>query len=484
MATTGNINPWAAGAVVLDTRPFAAFYERQMVRQQAKQDALDNYFRDLNKNVTSAGMRSQDVPGLLQKQKDWQDYYQQNKAAIGNPKMDNGQAYNEYMARYQDQLGLVNQSKDEHKKKDELNKLRFNKDFSYVFEDPNIVKDIASDDLPIGDPNRKRLDIASLTIPPKPLDVKELDAYNKYLTGGIPHDKIPGETEYMKGFKTRTPIIAQYSPENQIAIGQHAMNAYDTDRRWRYEADKTFKNLIGDPEMYKQFNTVYKKLYGNDIDSPREAWAAKGILDNNMKATEYKDGTDEWGRDNAMRQLRQADAKELIRYKNQIDPNDTDMNNVWYESYFNKLMDNAKTSGVRHHLYKGDGKSLLYYKEIKPDPYLMKSLMRGKSEPDRVGVTDSGEIIPIFFKYKSEKEGGGVETLNGKPVIDDDYSKPMSVDQALVNLGYRGSTKKQLREDQHKIQAGKLKDTSPGKPKTVVQNGHTYTLNESTGQYE
>ena len=64
-------NPWSAGAVVFDQRPFLAFYERQAARQQAKEDALDNYFRDLGKNVTSAGMRSQDVPVLLQKNKEW-----------------------------------------------------------------------------------------------------------------------------------------------------------------------------------------------------------------------------------------------------------------------------------------------------------------------------------------------------------------------------------------------------------------------------
>ena len=185
------------------------------------------------------------------------------------------------------------------------------------------MKEIELDDLPINDPNRKRLDIASLAIPPKPLDVKEMDAYNKYLTGGVPHDKIPGQVENLGGFKTRTPIITQYSPENQRVIGQHAMNAYDTDRRWRYEADKTFKQLMADPEMYKQYNTVYKSLYGNDIDSPREAWAAKGVLDNNMKATEFKEGTDEWGKMVAMQRIRQADAKELVRFKKQIDPDDT-----------------------------------------------------------------------------------------------------------------------------------------------------------------
>lgn len=439
------VNPWAAGAVVFDTRPYAAFYERQMLRKQAKEDTLDNYFRDLNKNVTSAGMRSQDVPGLLQKQKDWQDFYQQNKAAIINPKADNGRAYSEYMSRYQDQLGLVNQSKDEHKKKDELNKLRFNKDFSYVFDDPNIINDIAADDLPIGDPNRKRLDIASMAIPPKPIDVKEWDAYNKYLTGGVPHDKIPGATENLGKFKTRTPIVTQFNPENQMVIGQHAANAYDTDKRWRYEATKTFNELMHDPEVYKRYNSVYKGLYGNDIDSPKEAWMAKGILDNNMKATEYKDGEDKLGRDLFMQGIRQANAKELIKYKKDIDPSDTDLNNTWIESYLQKGIDEAKADkGNLRKVYTPNTSKLAH--ELKGDVVLSKALTRGKSEPDKIYVTEDGKVWPIFYKYRNDKDGNAqvVKNEKGDPVVDEDYSQPMSMEQTKLALGYKGQTKKEL----------------------------------------
>lgn len=462
------VNPWAAGAVVFDTRPYAAFYERQMLRQQAKQDALDNYFRDLNKNITTAGMRSQDVPGLLKKQQEWQQIGMQKKAALLNPKLDNGQTLTEYQTKYNDMLAHINESKEAYKNKEQLGKLKFNKDFSYVFDDPNITKEIEQDDLPVGDPNRKRLDIASLTIPPKPLDVKEMDAYNKYLTGGVPHDKIPGQIENMGGFKTRTPIITQYSPENQRIIGQHAMNAYDTDRRWRYEADKTFKQLMVDPEMYKQFNTVYKSLYGNDIDSPKEAWAAKGILDNNMKATEFKEGTDDWGRMVAMQKIRQADAEKLVRLRKELDPNDAEMNNVWYETYLGNVINTAKQKGQLRHIYTSDGGSLGYYNMVQPDQFLMKAFSRRGNEPDKLGVTQSGEIIPIFYKYDDKKNQ--IKDKAGNPVIDLDDSQPMSYNQALVNLGYRGATKKQLGQDMQQVQKG-----APSKQKSFTYDGKSYT---------
>lgn len=456
MATSYSSNPWAAGAVVFNQQPWEAFYERQAAKKQAKEDALNTYFKDLNKNITSAGMRSQDVPQLLQKNQEWQNQYAQNKAAILNPKLDNGKAYTDYMRLYQDQQGVINESKDAHKSMDEIGKMKLNPQMSYVFEDPHFMDQIKSHELPIGDPARQGINLATISLPPQPVTTKDLEGYQKYLTGGVPFDKIPGQPQDIGSFKTKTPIYQQYSPENQMVIGQHAMNAYDTDQKWRREAVKYFDDLKHNPEEYKKVNATYKRLYGNDIDDPREAWAAKGILDNNMKATEFKEGVDTYGRELALMGMRQKNAKELIDYKKKIDPNDTEMNNIWYKSYLDNAINDAKSTGERRHMFTVGGKSLDYYNVIKPDPFLMKSFARGGKEPDRIGITESGEIIPIFFQY--DKDGNiKKDENNKKPLLDNEYSNPMSYEQALLNLGYKGSTKKQLHEDQSKIQSGATK---------------------------
>lgn len=162
-------------------------------------------------------------------------------------------------------------------------------------------------------------------------------------------------------------------------------------------------------------------------------------------------------KDRRMEGLRHMNAKDLIDYKKKIDPNDTELNNAWYQSYLDNLIGDAKKGGERHHIFDTkSGESFTYYNMIKPDPFVMKSFQRGKSEPDRLGITESGEIIPIFFKYN--KDGSQVKTDKGTPVIDEDYTQPMTYDQALVNIGYRGTTKKQLGKDLNKIN----KSTSTG----------------------
>lgn len=453
MAIDYSINPYSAGAVVFDQRPSLQFAQNQIARQQAKETALDNYFRDLNKNVTPAGMRSQDVPSLLEKQKEWQQFYQTNKSAITNPKLDNGKAYSEYFARYQDQLGHIQGSKEAMKATDQVGKMRMNPQLSYVFDDPKIIDQIQSHEKPINDPSREGINLATMSVPPKPWGIKEHDQYNQYLTRNIPFTDTIGKTENLPGFKTRTEIIKDYGREGKKTIGQRSMDMYDADRDIRIKAKHLEDELANDPTRLEQLNNVFKGVYGRDMDGAKEALAAQDIINQDLKSRSYKEGTDEWGRDNAMRQLRQADAKELIKFKKQIDPNDTEMNNVWYQTYLDDVMNTAKTSGERHHVYTTKGKSVTYYNMIKPDPFLMKAFQRGKSEPDRLGVTEGGEIIPIFFKYDKD---GNVEKTNGKtgaPVIDTEYSQPLSYNQALVNLGYRGSTKKQLKEDQQKIQS-------------------------------
>lgn len=440
------VNPWAAGAVIFNTQPYAAFYERQMLRKQAKEDALDNYFKDLGKNVTSAGMRSQDVPVLLQKNKDWQQLYQQKRAEILDPKLDNGQAYSEYMRGLQDQLALTNESKGEAKKDNDLAKLRFNPEAKHIFDDPHFIAEKELDNLPIGDPRRKRFDLLTAALPLAPITAKDLKAHHDYLTGGVLFDEVPGKTENIGGFKTRTPVYTQYGINSQLQIGRHAMDEYDTDKRWRMEAVKAFKELETDPQLHAQYDQVHQQLYGSPVDTPREAWAIKGIMDNNMKAVKYETGDDKVGYARFMNDLQTASAEKLIRLKKEIDPNDTEMNNTWVENYLNKVMSKARADKkglhyiYNHKLYNGK------VWEIPQDNVIEKAFTRGSGKDmrsaDKVYATEDGRIFPVFYQYG--EDGKVKRNKAGGALVDEDYGGPLSLDQGKLALGYRGQTKKEL----------------------------------------
>jgi len=479
-------NPWAAGAVVLDQRPFEAFYERQMARQQAKSDALDNYFKDLNKNITTTGMRSQDVPQLLQKNKDWQAHAIQNKAAIANPKLDNGAALREYMAGYQEQMALTNESKNAQKNKEELGKMKFNKDFSYVFDDPNVMHDIESDDLPIGDPRRRPLDMTSLTLPPKQIGTKEKDELSKYIVGEVKPDKIRGIPVSIGNFQTQTPITHQYSDANKQVFGQRASDVYDTDKSWRVYANQIFKDAMHDPIKYNQLNTIYKKHYGNDIDNPKEAFMAQIIADHDIKSIEYEKGEDKWGLEQARAKLAhgyrmtEQEARQALKDKSAGDQN-TIINNL-YEG----LKEDAKKDVRKYE--PATGKPYNQY-EMKASG-AVKNMFSVKNSsghtiyPDAVRFSeDFSTVTPIFFEhYKDEKTGKELPDIvkgkDGRAKVISDLSQPMREPE------FKQRWMKEIMGTQAYGKQLSKGTPAQNKPKTVIQNGHIYHLNETTGEYE
>lgn len=285
------------------------------------------------------------------------------------------------------------------------------------------------------------------------------------------------------GLQYKTPVFEYANKPSQVKdylLGAMALRqagrdaAYQWDHIPEKEIEETIKAYQSIPKDYweKIGEKEPQNLMPKNPDNKAENYASLLAMKDAISRAPIE-GKPEFRRDEAammkakeardlrMEAFRHANAKDLIDYKKKIDPNDTELNNVWYESYLDKVMSDAKQHGERHHVFNPrTGESQLYYNMIKPDPYLLKSFSIGNATPDRIGVTESGELIPIFIKY--DDKGNMIKTKSGSPALDENYTQPMSREQALINLGYRGSTKKQLREDQQKIQSGK-KQNAPAK---------------------
>lgn len=289
-------------------------------------------------------------------------------------------------------------------------------------------------------------------------------------------NKVIGKEEALdkQGIQFRSPVFEYGTPPAQVFDGLVSSITHEKERA----AAKRWKELT--PEVVQKIEQDYKAIPlskweqmgvtgpqdiqlrgGSDAEKYMRMLAMQNAVNTNPRLVNYENRTSEkakmdlqFDRQKQMEAIEHSDAKALAEFKKKIDPNDTELNNVWYQSYLDNIISNAKGGGERHHIYNpSNGKSELYYNMVKPDPFLLKSMSIGNATPDRVGVTESGELIPIFLKYDSK--GNVIKTKGGVPVLDENYSQPMSYDQALVNLGYRGSTKKQLKEDQGKIRSSK-----------------------------
>lgn len=245
--------------------------------------------------------------------------------------------------------------------------------------------------------------------------------------------------------------------------GKDAAKAWDS--LPEEEIANTIKQYQALPKEYWQKMGLQgpQDLFPKNPDSKAENWASyramkyaianepkpdKPQIVNNLKAiSDLK-----FDRDKQMEEIKQGNREDLERMKKKLKGSDTEVSNLWYQKYLDNVIADARTGGPegkggeRHNVYlPKSGKSLFYYNMAKPSSILIEAFKRGKSYPDRIGVTESGDIVPIFFEY--DDKGGIRKNKNGDNIVDEDLSKPMSYEQALTDLGYRGSTKKQLSKE-------------------------------------
>lgn len=245
--------------------------------------------------------------------------------------------------------------------------------------------------------------------------------------------------------------------------GKDAVKAWDN--LPEEEIANTIKQYQALPNEYWQKMGLQgpQDLFPKNPDSKAENWASyramkyaianepkpdKPQIVNNIRA--IKDL--EFDRAKQMEAIKQGNREDLERMKKSLKGSDAEVSNLWYQKYLDNVIAEAKTGGPegkggeRHHVYMNkSGKSLFYYNMVKPSSLLIEAFKRGKSYPDRIGVTESGDIVPIFFEY--DDKGSIRKNKDGTNIVDQDLSQPMSYDQALTDLGYRGSTKKQLSKE-------------------------------------
>lgn len=406
-------NLYSGGAVVFDSQPIADMYTRFNQRQMARDEALDDYFRNLNKNINPAGMRNQDVEGLTSKSNEWNQFYVQNSKAIKNPKLDGGKALTEYQSRYQDMLNYINQSKNATKISADLAKAKLNPNLGYMFEDDEILNQIQEHDKPLTDPTHKLLNINELSIQPKPLDLKEIGAIQKNALAGLkPSEEVESIDVDPKTLDTITTVKKKYSPEDLQAIGNRWKSYYQLDRRVRSTADKNILNAPNAAEL----SEIYRSVYGRPAETPADLLAAQGILNAQTEGTFQKRTSGSLEQKRLLEGMRQANRKQMVDYRAKAKAEGKAMENAWVQTYMDKVLADAGSAGDRLITIRGEQTR---EKEIEVDPIIAKALKRDKFEPDRVTVTSDGRIRGIYYQYDKD---GKIKKHNGANVIDEALS--------------------------------------------------------------
>lgn len=454
MATVNPPALYTGGAAVFNSQPIAQMAHQYAMKKIARDEALDDYFRNLNKGINPAGVRNQDIEGLTKKQAEWTQFYQQNKNAIKNPKLDNGKSYTEYQSRYQDMLNYVNQSKNASATSEQLAKARLNPNLGYMFDDDEVVTKIGEHDKPLLDPTRKELNIQELSIQPKPIDLKELGTLQKNVMAGLkPSEKVTKVDIDPATYDTITTTKKEYSTEDLQAIGNRWKSYYQFDRRVRNMADK---NLFNAPNA-AELSEIYQKTFGKPAENPGDLLAAQGILNAQSEGEVQKRTPGSLQQKVFLENMKQADRKELINIRHKNKQMDKQMENMWIERYMQSFLEDAKDAPEWELNFKGNKTK---ERRVTLDPELAKALKRGSAEPDVVTITPEGKIRGIFYKF--DDKGNPIKDKQGRFLIDETLSSEvLSPDQVKLALSKRTQSATQRATE---MSAGEM-EAEPQRPR-------------------
>jgi hypothetical protein len=486
MALHNNSNLYTGGATVVDTSPYTDFAIKTDLRKKAKDEALDQYYRSLDKQVNPAGMRTQDIPVLMENENARREYYRQNRGAIMNPRLDGGRAQTEYQNMFQKSLGTVQQSK---------SAADVYKTLAPVLADPDkrqrmmrsTMHSIQQHDLPINDPNFKQFNISELAYDPKPLDLKtHMEAFKD-----IKMDKVPTIVGRDKNNMTRT-VAYDYSLGDDAKAAVYNISTAqlnkDSFERTIDDISEKIKQEGQDSPTFKQYNDVFKKNFGHDIKSKEDLAAAwnVGNMQSSRRESEIKE--DVFGQHKAMAYLNDGLVRGRMKLSDEYARGRIDYKNATtkaaQEGILNQIINTQHEEGasqmgpktidgaainsvmINGQKFKGTEVRMLapledkftidkgYATEEKPTAYLM--------------TDDKKYVIPIFPQMK---DGKIVKGESGNYKVDATKSKPMPIQAYKMLLGKELLSKTDLGEE---VVDDGSEDGTPQTPTSTTTSTRTY----------
>ena len=281
------INPkglYSAGSVVLNSQSEVNAYAQMMAKQQAKKDALDQYYTKQLGDVTDQGMRNKDVlGGWAQKLNDWETKYMnpEKRKYLRDPRLDNYKTVTEFNQEHQDLLRDAQLSKQEAADEAKIWQLQKEGKMSNTDEDMDIRH---RKGLSIYDPQRKDAmgnepDLMKLSFTHQwnPEDEAKLYKSVFYPNSKDNRSELQDDTRQPiidnQKMTIQSPIIKVFPKD---AIAQNAMHF---DMIAPPEARSYYQKLMQDPAYYKAMSDAFKTVHGEDaVLDAQHATEAAGIL--------------------------------------------------------------------------------------------------------------------------------------------------------------------------------------------------------------
>lgn len=427
-------NPFAVGAVVLDSAPYTDYFLRQEAEKRAKQEAYDKYFQDLEGTLSPTGMDTKlDLPVLDEMKKQWRDFTMQNREAI-RKRNDGGKAYMKGMEMFNDMKSLIEKSKQKISQLKDFNEYRmkypdaiigdeFIQEVDKLRQPVKVKMPIAMGGKVYQMPNMFVDNPAYGTVdytkfqPVTPLKPDELRAMRK----GYGANMKPGSNIERVTASKRDPLMdvitteKAYSPEQLKTISMAAALDYDANRRIRATAHQ----FEPSPEEMAVLTEAFRYVHGPEakIKDKRDLFAAQAIVDNIAPQVEEKEVKNESraaaaqeAKERRMAQYRQSLSDRGAAYRKALESGEADN---WLEGQMQYLEGNPTAT----YTYTPSGSDQkIPVKVMGVEAPIRKRLAVDNIEPDVVVQLPDGNFQGMF--YAREFDGKTLKKKDGKFVID------------------------------------------------------------------
>jgi hypothetical protein len=280
MAATGllGINPYRQGqGIDISSKPTAIYVDMQQ-KERARQDALDRYFMEFDKNINPAGMRTFDIDDLTKMQMDAKQYFFKNKDNIKNPMKDGGKAYTEWMGMNKKQLALVTASKSEAESAKQYQKLYQAATSKGQTVDEGTLAAFAQSQKRIADPEFNSFNLSEFGTYTPFNAIKAKERYfgkdgKNFTQEEVAYSKTPdGKRDLVT-----TSTVLNPTPENLTTIKKLAGADFEADLAKTGNPGGFARYIFAiqkDPEAKAQLNELHKQYYKTDIQDEKDVAAA------------------------------------------------------------------------------------------------------------------------------------------------------------------------------------------------------------------
>lgn len=256
---------YTGGSAVFNPHDYTAIAQAARNRKAAKDEAIDNYYKNLPNTLNDKGVRDVDIPTIAKAKDVLQQYWAQNKDAIR--KGNTPQAL-ELQKRFREIGDLVNQSKSRAQTDLQLGKAKLSGKSDYVFASHDFIPKLSAHNKPIGAPGSKGIDIATDFTAPEPFDENK---YRKNFADIKFNEGVPEISEHPtdKYLMVKTPTY-NLGDDAKKVIYERAADAYHNDLVFKRKIDV---DLAGTGQIPRLMES-YQKTFGKPIQTPEDLAAA------------------------------------------------------------------------------------------------------------------------------------------------------------------------------------------------------------------